>query len=169
MAEKKAATEEKVEKKTATKSSKKPAETATKKASDKPAKKPASAAAEKPAKKPAEKKVEKVEEKKETKKATKKEPSFLMYKGRPLVRSKNMIYYGNMSDDYVAMFMIMSTTESHGMQIAEKVKIQIISTDATKNPMEMIIRTGDAIGLMNAMELGSIWLERALAGRLSAE
>ena len=29
--------------------------------------------------------------------------SFFTYKGYPLVRHDNVIYYGNMSDDYVAV------------------------------------------------------------------
>ena len=34
---------------------------------------------------------------------------FLTYKGRPLVRGGNTIYYGNMSDEYVCMLQILST------------------------------------------------------------
>ena len=32
---------------------------------------------------------------------------FFTYKGYPLVRHDNVIYYGNMSDDYVVMLQIL--------------------------------------------------------------
>ena len=37
------------------------------------------------------------------------EQEFFTYKGLPLVRKDNTIYYGNMSDKYVAMLTVLST------------------------------------------------------------
>ena len=34
--------------------------------------------------------------------------AFLQYKGFPLVRHEDVIYYGNMSDDYVVMLKILN-------------------------------------------------------------
>ena len=34
---------------------------------------------------------------------------FLMYKGKPLVRCADTLYYGNMSDKYVVMLRVLST------------------------------------------------------------
>ena len=45
---------------------------------------------------------------------------FLMYKGRPLVRSGNTLYYGSMAERYVIVMQILSTKEENGMQMAEK-------------------------------------------------
>lgn len=128
-------------------------------------------AVEEKAKKPAKKETKKPEAEKSSKKATEtkeeKKSPFLMYKGRPLVRSGNSIYYGKMNDDYVALFQIVSTKEENGMTIADKVQIQIISTDPEVHPLDRIIKKGEKVGLYNAMEIGCIWLERALAGKLS--
>ena len=35
--------------------------------------------------------------------------AFFTYKNRPLVRNKNVVYYGRMSDPYVVMMQIHST------------------------------------------------------------
>jgi len=87
---------------------------------------------------------------------------FLTYKGLPLVRNGNTLYYGNMYDPFVVMLNIKSTKKEGKMEIADKVSVQLIATDPTINPVERIINTGEKNGLYPAMDLGSIWLERAL-------
>jgi|GEM_PF-4351217 len=42
----------------------------------------------------------------------------LKYKGRPLVRCKNEIYYGNFSDPFVIYMQVLTTKEDHGVQTA---------------------------------------------------
>ena len=86
----------------------------------------------------------------------------LTYKGRPLVRCKNQIYYGSMSDPFVVFMQILSTKEENGMQMAEKIQIQLMLTDPEVRMKDRIIKKSEKIGLYNAMDIGSIWLERAL-------
>ena len=95
-----------------------------------------------------------------------KEP-FLMYKGRPLVRSGNTIYYGKMNEEYVVMLQILSTKEESGMTVADKVQVQVIATDPDVRPKDRIVKKSEKVGLYNAMDIGAIWLDRALAGKLS--
>lgn len=87
---------------------------------------------------------------------------FLMYKGRPLVRSGNTLYYGSMAEKYVIVMQILSTKEENGMQMAEKVQIQLMLTDPEVRMKDRIVKKSEKIGLYNAMDIGSIWLERAL-------
>ena len=56
---------------------------------------------------------------------------FLRYKGRPLVRSGDTLYYGSMGDKCVAHLQIKSNKQDHGLNMADKVVIQLISTDET--------------------------------------
>lgn len=89
--------------------------------------------------------------------------TFLTYKGKPLVRSGKTIYYGNMSDRYVACLTIQSEKEFKDMTLSEKVLIQIINTDPDiVNPKEKVIKKSEKIGLFNALDLGAVWLEREL-------
>ena len=87
---------------------------------------------------------------------------FLMYKGRPLVRSGNTLYYGSMAEKYVIVMQILSTKEENGMQMAEKIQIQLMLTDPEVRMKDRIVKKSEKVGLYNAMDLGSIWLERAL-------
>ena len=87
---------------------------------------------------------------------------FLMYKGRPLVRSGNTLYYGSMAEKYVIVMQILSTKEEIGLQMAEKIQIQLMLTDPEVRMKDRIVKKSEKIGLYNAMDIGSIWLERAL-------
>lgn len=88
----------------------------------------------------------------------------LTYKGRPLVRSKNDIYYGSLSDPYVIFMQILTTKEENGVQMADRIHITLLSTDTTKSPIERIAKQSDKNGLYNALDIAVIWLERALQG-----
>jgi len=87
---------------------------------------------------------------------------FLTYKGRPLVRSKNIIYYGDMREDYVVMLQIMGSKETAGEQTAGKVTLQMMSTDPNAPPAEMVLKRSERDGLYNALDLAAAWLNRQL-------
>lgn len=95
--------------------------------------------------------------------AGKKEPAFLTYKEKPLVRNGDMIYYGNMSDSYVILIKIASKKEFEDMEIAEKVTVQLLSTDPNLGPRERIVRRSERRGLYSAIDLGCVWLDMALS------
>ena len=94
--------------------------------------------------------------------AAKKEKKFLTYKGKPLVRQGNILYYGNMYDPYVIMLTIQSVKNVGDMEIADKVSVQLLSTDPDVSPRNRIIKKSEKLGIYPAMDIGSIWLERAL-------
>lgn len=95
-----------------------------------------------------------------------KEAKFLTYKGRPLVRSGNTIYYGSMADKYVVMLQIQETKKSEGgkaLDLSQKVLVQLMYTDPDLRVRDRVIKKSEKTGLYNAMDLGAVWLERALA------
>ncbi len=95
--------------------------------------------------------------------AEKETKEFLMYKGKPLVRNGNTLYYGHMSDDFVIMMTIGGSKKSGEIDVADKVTISLINTDPTVSPKDKIVKKSEKNGLWAAMDIGSIWLERALA------
>ena len=56
----------------------------------------------------------------------------LTYKGKPLVRCGNEIYYGNMTDPYVLYLQTMTTKVENGQEIADKIHLILLSTDIKK-------------------------------------
>ena len=94
---------------------------------------------------------------------------FLTYKGRPLVRKGKTLYYGNMYDPYVVMLKVVSTKKFKDMELADRVTVQLISTDPNASPAEIVVKKSEKPGLYPAMDIGSIWLDRALKEKESAE
>ena len=93
------------------------------------------------------------------------EKAVLMYKGRPLMRKDNLIYYGSMADSHIVMLQIMESKKVGDEDVATKVSIQLQLTDPTAKSRDRIVKKSEKDGLYTALDLGSIWLERALAGK----
>ena len=87
--------------------------------------------------------------------------NMLEYTGKPLVRSGNTLYYGNPAENYVAMLKILTNREDE-QKTAERVLVQILSTDETLPPKERVIKKTEKTGLYEALHIASIWLERSL-------
>ena len=72
--------------------------------------------------------------------AEKKKAKFLSYKGKPLVRCGNTIYYGNMNDPYVVLLQIVSSKKVNDLDFADKVTVQLLRTDPDARPRDRIIK-----------------------------
>lgn len=93
----------------------------------------------------------------------------LTYKGKPLVRCGKEIYYGSLTDPYVIFMQVLSTKEENGTEIADKLHIILMSTDSTKALPERVVKQSNKTGLFTALEIGSMWLERALSEKAPAK
>lgn len=92
-----------------------------------------------------------------------KKEKILTYKGKPLVRSGTTIYYGDMSDEYVAMLQVLSSKKVGDEDVADRVSVQILSTNEDLRPKERILKKTEKSGLYEALNIADIWLGRALA------
>lgn len=89
--------------------------------------------------------------------------TFPMYKDKPLVRSGDTIYYGSMKDPYVIKMMIKSYKKVGNEEVADKISIQLLSTDMNLSPRKQVIKTSEKNGLFLAMDIAEAWLERSLS------
>ena len=89
----------------------------------------------------------------------------LTYKGHPLRRKDNLIYYGSMADKYIVMIQVMSSEQQDGLDMANKVHLQLQFTDPDLKSRDRVVKKSDLPDLFSAIDMGSIWLMRALAGK----
>ena len=89
----------------------------------------------------------------------------LTYKGHPLRRKDNLIYYGSMADKYIIMIQVMSSEQQDGLDMATKVHLQLQFTDPDLKSRDRVVKKSDLPDLFSAIDMGSIWLMRALAGK----
>lgn len=89
----------------------------------------------------------------------------LMYKGHPLRRIDNLIYYGTMSDKYIIMMQVLDSKKEQDLDVATKVSIQLQLTDPALKSRDRVVKKSEKDSLYAAMDIAAIWLERALAGK----
>ncbi len=87
----------------------------------------------------------------------------LLYKGLPLRRKDNLIYYGRMSDKYIVMLQILDTEPVQDLSLAKRVSVQLQLTDPDIKSRDRVAKKTEKDSLATAMDFASIWLERALA------
>lgn len=84
------------------------------------------------------------------------------YKGLPLVRSDDEIYYGDPSKEYIVYLKIISTKQAQGQEIANKVQVALVSTDTSLDFLQRIKKQGVKDGLYDALDVGCVWLQSTL-------
>ena len=89
----------------------------------------------------------------------------LSYKGHPLRRKDNLIYYGTMAEKYIIMLQVLSTKNHSGLPVADKVSVQLQLTDPDLKSRDRVVTKSEKDSLYAAMDVASVWLERALSGK----
>lgn len=89
----------------------------------------------------------------------------LEYKGHPLQRKDNIIYYGSFADKYIIMMQILDSKKEGDLDMATKVSVQLQLTDPTIKSRDRIVKKSEKDSLYAAMDVAAVWLERALASR----
>lgn len=90
------------------------------------------------------------------------EKEFSTYKGKPLVRCGDELYYGSMADRFVIRMQIKSKKIVGDAEIADKVAIQLLCTDPDLSPRKQLVKSSEKSGLYVALDIADVWLERAL-------
>ena len=89
----------------------------------------------------------------------------LVYKNHPLRRVDNLIYYGSMADKYIVLLQILDTKKEKDMDVATRVSVQLQLTDPDLKARDRVVKRSEKDNLYAAMDVGCIWLERALSGK----
>ena len=90
----------------------------------------------------------------------------LIYKGHPLRRVGNMIYYGSMADSHIILMQVKESKKAdNGLDVAAKVSVELQRTAPDLRSRDRIVKRSEKDSLYAAMDISSIWLDRALSGK----
>jgi ribosome-associated translation inhibitor RaiA len=89
----------------------------------------------------------------------------LEYKGHPLRRKDNLIYYGSMAEKYIVMLQVMDSKKVDDLDVATKVSVQLQLTDPDLKSRDRVVKKTEKDSLYAAIDVAAVWLERALAGK----
>jgi len=89
----------------------------------------------------------------------------LEYKGHPLQRKDNLIYYGSFADKYIIMMQVLETKKVKDLDVATRVSVQLQLTDSSIKSRDRIVKKAEKTSLYNAMDVAAVWLDRALSAR----
>ena len=89
----------------------------------------------------------------------------LTYRGRPLMRKDNLIYYGSMADPYIVMLQVLEPKDLKDLKLATKVSVQLQLTDPNAKARDRVVKKSEKDGFYTALDVGCVWLERALSAK----
>ena len=89
----------------------------------------------------------------------------LNYKGRPLRRKENMVYYGSMSDSHIVLLQVLDAEPLEDISLAKRVSIQLQLTDSNVKTRDLVVKRSEKNSFYEALDIASVWLERALSAR----
>jgi len=90
----------------------------------------------------------------------------LMYAGHPLRRAANLIYYGSMADKYIVMMQVLDSEPLKDISLAKRISIQLQLTSPNLKSRDRVVRSTEKGSMAEAMEFATIWLDRALSGKM---
>ena len=94
------------------------------------------------------------------------EAAGLMYCGHPLRRAGDLIYYGSMADKYIVMMQVHESEALKDISFAKRVSIQLQLTSPNLKSRDRVVRSTEKSSMAEAMEFATIWLDRALSGKM---
>ena len=84
---------------------------------------------------------------------------FLEYMGKPLVRSGDEIYYGDMNESYIVKFTILSKDANDN---PNKINIKLLKSNTELNEKDRIVKESTKNTMFEALDVGFVWLDRSL-------
>ena len=94
--------------------------------------------------------------------AAAKKKKLLTYKGKPLIRCGDRVYYGNLEDKYILALDIIDSENVNGANRSTKVKIQLMDNTGELGEGQ-VFRKAERDSLYKAIDIGEWWLQDALS------
>lgn len=91
--------------------------------------------------------------------------NMLTYKGHPVMRKDNLIYFGSVENKYIIVIKVLESAKEGSLDMATKLSIELQLNDPDISMADRVQKTAQRNGLYEAMDVAVIWLERTLSGK----
>ena len=85
----------------------------------------------------------------------------MVYKGKPLLRKDDVIYYGNADDKYIIKMTVDEASKIMDLEVSSSVTVVLQTNDIPGQEKEL--KRAERDGLFEALDLGAYWLQDKLA------
>lgn len=86
------------------------------------------------------------------------------YRGFPLIRCGDKIFYGSAGDDFTTLLTIKETKKVADRNVPNKIMVQMLPNDMSDKARMEKARKGEFIGFYEALDTAHVWLTEVLFG-----
>lgn len=90
------------------------------------------------------------------------ENKIFYYRGFPLLRSGDRIYYGSAGDPFMTLLTIKDTKKIADRDVPNKIRVQLLPNDMNDKEKMDKANKGEFIGFYEALDTAYIWLNQIL-------
>ena len=87
------------------------------------------------------------------------EKNIFTYKGKPMVRRGDVIYYGDLGEKYIIVFTIKSKKKVGDLEVADSIAVDLCTNGSGKNK---VLRSVNRESLYEAIDIAEFWLDDAI-------
>ena len=88
------------------------------------------------------------------------EEKAIYYRGYPLRRQGDILYYGDFSDKYIALLQVTKSETENGLEVSKTVLIKLFNNDPDIESRKRVEKKAEKDGLYPAIDLAATWLDR---------
>ena len=70
-----------------------------------------------------------------------------------------------MADPYIVMLQVLESKDLKDLKLATKVSVQLQLTDPNAKARDRVVKKSEKDGFYTALDVGCVWLERALSAK----
>ena len=89
----------------------------------------------------------------------------LTYIGHTLRRKDSLIYFGSMAEKYIIMLQILDQKKEQDLDMATRIAVRSQLTEQESKSRDRGVKKTEKDSLYAAMDVASVWLDRALSGK----
>lgn len=86
----------------------------------------------------------------------------LIYRGKPLIREGNVLYFGDFSENFIARFTILESEKVNDLDMAKKITIELLEKNGPDISKAKLTKKAERTSMWAALDIGIYWLEDIL-------